>query len=892
MKRADLEENSRRITLKYMDMETEMTRNHADESIPPDLELSSFYYIKFTEIPKNTTEVNTGEVFPYLLEEFFIGMFSVCIPISVVMVGDNGRFSLYIGSTAQYLDTVDNMIRGTLPYSRYELNTEGNIGIYDHNSFPKHSFGGFIKGNPGISDGNISGADCGGIDTVIRGMNAKSWMISIFAYPVSKADTLMRQQYWLTEATECSELATVSYTDSDSIESVSYAKQYYHSEQYLKKVEDFSKKLVESAVLGEWCVSINFSADSQSDAKLLGGLAVSAFFKDNSQPEPVHVIYGNPDAFGPLVNGTRYMHQKYCTTSYPQYANYLSSRELAVFSEPPHRDVNGISVTEKVDFDVNRTTQGDVSLGRVIDSGLESAGLYQITANEFNRHCLTVGLTGGGKTNTLKSLIYALSHNRRLPFIVIEPAKKEYWELYKLGFTDLQIYSVGSHEPNAVPLCINPFERVKVMESNGNIRTIPIQTHIDFIYAAFKASFIMYTPMPYVLERAIYEIYEDCGWDIKKDTNSYGNDIYPTIEDLYYKIPQVVTDMGYDQRMRNDLIGSLGARINSLRLGSKGDTLNVARSYPIEQLFSGNTVIELEDIGDDDVKAFIISLLLVNLLEYRRMQPDSQLEIKHITLIEEAHRLLKNVQSGTGENADPRGAAVEFFCNMLAELRSKGQGFIVADQIPSKLAPDLIKNTNLKIVHRTVDKEDRELIGGAMHMTEEQIESLSSLRQGVAAIYSEGDNRPKLVKSPYAGEYVVEGLSTVSRNDVLRATVKNAVDYSEPCYHSLTDAKNALCRKCNAHCEKKYTDVLSNVDDISNYRRLSEWFNPKIAKTCKAKTIDDGIQSFINQHLRVDSSEFESARYCILNCLLDDWQLNQELQTKLINAFVSLERRD
>lgn len=891
MKRLDLEENSRSITLKYITMEGEMTRSHTDESVPPDPELNQFYYIKITEIPKSKVKENTGEVFPYLLEDFFIGMFSVGIPISVVMAGDSGRFSLYIGSTAQYLDTVDNMIKGTLPYSHYELNTDGNIIIYDYRGFAKHRFGGIIKGNPGIDERNTIDTDGSGIDTVIRGMNKKSWIVSIFAHPLSKADTLMRQQYWLTEATECSELTSVTYTDSDSIESVSYAKQYYHSEQYLKKVKGFSEKLLESAALGEWCVSINFAADSQSDAMLLGGLAVSAFFKDNSQPEPVHVIYGKPDAFGPLVNGTRYMHQKYCPTPYPKYANYLSSRELAVFSELPHRDVNGISVTEQVDFDVNRTIQGDISLGRVIDTGLESSGQYQIKANEFNRHCLTVGLTGGGKTNTLKSLLYALSHERSLPFMVIEPAKKEYWELYKLGFSDLQIYSVGSHETNAVPLCINPFERVKVMESNGNIQTIPIQTHIDFIYAAFKASFIMYTPMPYVLERAIYEIYEDCGWNIKTDTNSNGNDIYPTIEDLYFKIPQIVTDMGYDQRMCNDLIGSLGARINSLRLGAKGDTLNVARSYPIERLFSGNTVIELEDIGDDDVKAFIISLLLVNLLEYRRMQPDSQLEVKHITLIEEAHRLLKNVQSGSGENADPRGAAVEFFCNMLAELRSKGQGFIIADQIPSKLAPDLIKNTNLKIVHRTVDKEDRELIGGAMHMTDDQIESLSSLRQGVAAIYSEGDNRPKLVKAPYAGDYTIEGLSEVSRNEVLRATGMNAIDHHKPCYNSLTDSKNALCRRCNAYCEKKYTDVLLKVDDISNYHRLAEWFNPKVTGTCKAKTIDDGIRTFIDQHLRLNDSEKKSVRYCILNCLMDDWQLDKQLQTKLVDAFTLIERR-
>ena len=77
-------------------------------------------------------------------------------------------------------------------------------------------------------------------------------------------------------------------------------------------------------------------------------------------------------------------------------------------------------------------------------------------------------------------------------------------------------------------------------------------------------------------------------------------------------------------------------------------------------------------------------------------------------MIEEAHRLLKNV-SVTGEGDSTRAKSVEFFCNLLAEIRTFGQGIMIADQIPTKLAPDTLKNTNLKIVHRTVAKEDREV---------------------------------------------------------------------------------------------------------------------------------------------------------------------------------------
>ena len=470
--------------------------------------------------------------------------------------------------------------------------------------------------------------------------------------------------------------------------------------------------------------------------------------------------------------------------------------------------------------------------------------------------------------------------------MVIEPAKKEYWELYKLGYDDLQVYSVGSNEPGCPVLCLNPFERTYYTDTFGNKRTVPIQTHIDFVYAAFKASFIMYTPMPYVLERSIYEIYEDCGWDIHNNLNKTGKEIYPTIEDLYFKIPEVVIDMGYDQKMRNDLIGSLQARINSMRLGSKGDTLNVRRSFPLDKLLNGNVVVELEDIGDDDVKAFIISLLLINLLEYRRQQEDCQLEVRHLMLIEEAHRLLKNVQSGTGENADPRGAAVEFFCNLLAELRSKGQGFIVADQIPSKLAPDLIKNTNLKITHRTVAADERELIGGAMHMTVEQIDSLSSLKQGVAAVYSEGDNRPKLVNPKYAGTFAIAERTSLSREAVIAAVSQNCISAEgQYDYISQTDLRSAICRKCNAHCEKHPKDILRQLDRVDNFIEFADWLHPRNLNRCRINEIDANIKRFLTKHLLRPSENPKEDENCMMNALLERWNLSKKLNDKIIRVY-------
>ena len=83
---------------------------------------------------------------------------------------------------------------------------------------------------------------------------------------------------------------------------------------------------------------------------------------------------------------------------------------------------------------------------------------------------------------------------------------------------------------------------------------------------------------------------------------------------------------------------------------------------------------------------------------------------------------------------------------MISEVRAYGQGIVVAEQIPSKLAPDVMKNTNLKIVHRIIAKDDRESIGQTMNLNEEQQNHLGVLTPGMAAIYAEGADHAYLVR--------------------------------------------------------------------------------------------------------------------------------------------------
>lgn len=878
MNRSQIENLSLEITEKYLQMLNELSCSKISSPVCTNIDIDNYFYIKVEEI-SNRWLVDERPVWQ-IMNSLFVGLHTIMAPISIVFNSDGDRLGVYVGTTGSFVGSLDGMLKGAFPQVKYKQNEDGNLDIFSYSNIATGlNFGGYLKGFP---TGNDNYNSVYQIDSIIKGMIGRSWNVSIFATPLSKASTIVRQQYWLGEASKCSQLSEVSYNESDNLETVSYKKSFFHSQQYEEKVEAFNQQIIESIESGEWCVTVNYSSKDNESAKLLGGLLTSAFNGDKSQPESVHTISNDDLPFQLITDGTHLVHNSFENQNYPKYSSLISSGDLAVYAAFPTIDTFGFSVTDYVEFDVNRADGGNLSIGNIVDGGTLTNNEYKIDINEFNRHCLVIGLTGAGKTNTLKSLICDSTREAKIPFMVIEPAKKEYWELYKLGFDDIQIYSVGSSEPNAHTFCLNPFERTVFVDENGNKKTVSIQTHIDFVYSAFKASFIMYTPMPYVLEKAIYSIYEDCGWDIKKNINVTGVEQYPTIEDLYYKIPQVVIDMGYDAKMRNDLIGSLQARINSMRLGSKGDTLNVKQSFPFAQILNSNAVIELEDVGDDDVKAFIISMLLISLLEYRRQQSDSQQEIQHIMLIEEAHRLLKNVQSGTGENADPRGAAVEFFCNLLAELRSKGQGFVVADQIPSKLAPDLIKNTNLKIIHRTVAEEERALVGGAMHMTDVQIDSLASLKQGYAAVYSEGDNRPKLVKSKYAGVYSVPGRENISRDQVLFDTTKNCISAKdEPCYQSLTHDMNAFCKKCDRGCSLNFEDVLKKVDSVDAFKAFAHSIHPNVIKTCKVENIETALDEFCTAHIR--NVDIKDAK-CMFNCLLEQWNLNPDFKARIINA--------
>ena len=870
----------------YEDAYMQLIRGHQPRTfhINPRNNPNMFRYLHICSIERKHDE-NPAAIIREQMQKVLTALWTIQQYFQLVIRFDGSSVKIFAGTysmtdhehTAR-LNILRSVMEGAVSGITFETRSthDQSLRVFEFQEVydTSYKYMGMFAGHPVVRDYPEQARSLSPIDEILIGSTGMPWMLCIHAVPVPDRNVQQNLHDWNARLTECSECVQTGYSIGNAGPSMTMntTKTYSGAELYREIAKAYLDVSEEAMQCGQWQTAVTCFAPSQTGSDLFGGmLAAQLKSGDEEIRRPLPFRYYAQQSLQVLQPAYQTAAENACTA--------LSSRELAAIAALPVRDTSGFQVTDRADFDVHREAEGNLHIGSILNGQRITDAEYRLDLRSLNRHALIIGLTGGGKTNTVKSLLHEVSAEG-CPFMVIEPAKKEYYELFRMGMSDLQVYSVGSHDGNT--LKINPFEVVRPRSSHP----VPLQSHIDTVFAAFKASFIMYTPMPYVLETAIYEIYRDYGWDVETGENRFRWWEFPTIEDLYYKIEPVVKAMGYDAKMQNDLIGSLKARINSLRLGTKGQTLNVARSTPMEKLLSGKVVIELDDVGDEEAKAFVISLLLMQIQECRKVQDTMQLDLQHLLLIEEAHRLLKNVTGGTGENADPRANAVEHFCNMLAELRSKGQGFMVIDQIPSKLAPDLIKNTNLKIIHRTVAEEDRVLVGGAMHMDDSQKEYLSCLGQGVAAVYSEGDHRPKLVKLPYAGDY--ETSPGLSREEIIRRSGQNCMKQSAAAQFSNQVKTNAVCRHCrNTQCAASWSNP---------HAYLSGMLGPALAsamekKICGFKEAKDALtwlyQKFA-QEADLQPDENQELRPCMMAAWLEAHQkvLNYSAAATINEHFV------
>ncbi len=398
-----------------------------------------------------------------------------------------------------------------------------------------------------------------------------------------------------------------------------------------------------------------------------------------------------------------------------------------------------------------------------------------LTVDNLTKHMFVTGSPGSGKTTALFNILVQLYKNE-IPFLVLEPVKIEYRALKTLQnhpdplirdfARELRIYSAG-HE-DISPLRYNPLEY-----PDG----ITLDEHIGQVLACFEAAFPMGGPLNALIAEAVEAVYEKA----KEKT-------FPTILDLFGVASEIFEKMKYAGEVRSNVMGALEVRLGSLTRRSIGRIFQCRNNIPsFEDMLNHPTIIEMDYLPRD--QACLLTLfLLTSLREHikidaQRLQPG----LHHVTVVEEAHNIVgrSGEAIATENSTNPKAFAAEYISRMLAEVRALGEGIIIADQLPSAVAPEVVKNTSTKLVHRLVSNEDREDIGGTMLFGKLEHEEVARLSPGEAYFYTEGMYRPRLIRglNPHTFlHFGVTPLRTAIVNDLInnywykRDKVLRAVD--------------------------------------------------------------------------------------------------------------------
>jgi len=426
---------------------------------------------------------------------------------------------------------------------------------------------------------------------------------------------------------------------------------------------------------------------------------------------------------------------------------------LAALTGLPRGEVPGVRVLEPGRFDVtSETTAGRaaagsgaadpfIEIGAILDGQDRAVGTFAVPLATLNRHAFVTGATGAGKSQTVRHMLEQLTR-AGIPWLAIEPVKSEYAAMAGRIAGSGAVTVINPSDPAAVPLSLNPLQ-----PEPG----YPVQAHIDMVRALFLAAFEAREPFPQIISQALQQAYESCGWDPVTGAGLPGAPAapaVPTLAQLQRAALEVIEDVGYGQELRADVRGFVDVRLRSLRTGSAGRFFEGGHPADVAELLRRNVVLAIEDVANDEDKAFLIGTLIIRLVEHLRLRAREGPAggLRHLIVIEEAHRLLRASREGPGAHA------VELFASLLAEIRAYGEGIMVVEQIPAKLLPDVVKNTALKVLHRLPAHDDRQVVGAAMNLDESQSRQVVSLRPGVAAVFADGMDRPLRITVPFGGD--------------------------------------------------------------------------------------------------------------------------------------------
>lgn len=446
---------------------------------------------------------------------------------------------------------------------------------------------------------------------------------------------------------------------------------------------------------------------------------------------------------------------------YPQMtiAQPVRADDMPAYFCLPERTIPGINVVKHAVFtrDViyrNKYNEGSsdqlITIGNVFYMGREDTETQvTVPVDELTKHMFVAGATGVGKSNYCYQLIDTLI-DRGKKVLIIEPAKGEYSKVFG-GRDGFEVY--GTNVNVSQLLRINPFAFPV---------GISVDEHIESLMDIFNNAWPMYSAMPAILKDALERVYEAHGFDLNYQIRT-GEETFPTFKDLMNVLPEIIKESEYSKEVQGNYIGALVTRIKSMTNGVYG-TIFCRNEIGDEKLFDTNVIIDISRIRSEETKALIMGVLVNRLSEYRMCSGIMNSPLRHITLLEEAHHLLRRHSVSSAEGANMRGASVEMISNAIAEMRTYGEGFVIADQSPSIMDHSVISNTQTKVFFMLPEREDRSVAASSLELNVDQQSELARLPIGVAVVYQNAWAEPVLSKIRYFDNSLMKPYDYSPRN--------------------------------------------------------------------------------------------------------------------------------
>lgn len=744
-------------------------------------------------------------------------------PFSYTLYGTSNGIDVFYGTSYECAGIIRNAISYNLNNAVVE-----NIWIRQDELMKLQKFNTLIVGPKALPEGTI--------DRVISGLSGQEYLINFLCIPCSPQELTM----------EIGQLNDIRMM----LERVSTFEWAYGNGRQRRmssddrnvadaaQIVDLERNRLNSALAsGAWKVLIHVGAETKScveqvTASLMAAFTSSTMIEDTNTvgtiavTQAVPVISRSVWEYPTSFLGTQDFGGLYSSS----LLNIVEAEYLRSIVALPTQTHGAYNVRHMGDSSVGAgafSSQAPLIRGNhILDLGLMAGGnTYRYSLDDFRQHAFVTGAPRYGKSTTVQKII-AEAHRNGVPFIVVEAAKKEYWELKMVpGLEGIRVYSSGR---DTLPLKINPFQP----EYNTQL-----EFHIQSLIHALLSMFDQEDPLPQILTELVYKCYEDRGWDTMTRVRGNEDLEYPCFDDMLNHLDEVIENIGYDEEIKQRMSGVVRIRIQSV-IRQAGRAFNTKDNMSVEEMFRTSAVVELDDFADQ-LKPFVASVVALKVNEYTRQRRMSG-QLKRLMVLEEAHNIMPNPASvGASRNV---ARCSDYFSGMLAEVSAYGTGIIVVEQRPSAIAPAAIANTSIKIVHNIHEGNDIDTIMSSLNLKAHAKAHLSTLLIGQAVVSFPQTDRICMVK--------IDGKKGFNPGVHLGCLFCNnatcqPVDFQISQYAKNTVVANGISRTSLQRC------VLSAVDTMG--RELRDLSHNEImciaGQICRRTSTKDDNPVVTRQHL-------------------------------------------